>query len=156
MDALQIIAHGHVEDESIRVSQPIDPGEHLAGAPGLHILLKGLLDSQLRAPLAVVALVLRQDTGAGNAGGQLRTIHLLNGFQLKKPGTGKVAGDDVLGQLSVGTGGGAEWRLNGFTEDGQLFHPRPIGADAEYGAVPLVFGGDPGHQFPKGNGGHQF
>ena len=155
LDACQVIAHGHVEHESVGIAQTIDLCHDLQGAPGLHILLKGLLDIQLRGPLAVVALILRQDAGAVDAGGQIRAVHLLDGLQLEEPGAGEIAGNDVLGQLGVGAGGGAERSLDGLPEDGELLHAGLVGlVDAEHGAVPAVFGGDPGHQFPKGNGGH--
>ena len=157
LDARQVVAHGHIEHEAVGVAQAVDLGHHFQGAPGLHIFLKGLLDVQLGRPLAVVALVLRQDAGTVDAGGQLRAVHLLDGLQLEKPGAAEVTGDDVLGQLGVGTGGGAEGGLDGLAEDGQLLHARLVGlVDTEHGAVPLVFGGDPGHQFPEGNGNHQF
>ena len=123
LDALQIIAHGHIEHEAVGIAQAVDLGHDLQGAPGLDILLKGLRDIQLRGPLAVVALVLRQDAGAVDAGGQLRAVHLLDGLELKEPGAGEVGGDDVLGQLGVGTGSGAEGGLDGLAEDGQLLRP---------------------------------
>ena len=157
LNARQIVAHGHIEDEAVGITQTVDLSHDLQGAPSLHILLKGLLDIQLGGPLAVVALVLRQDAGTVDAGGQVGAVHLLNGLQLKEPGAAEVAGDDVLGQLGVGTGGGAEGSLDGLAEDGQLLYARLIGlVDAKHGAIPLVFGGDPGHQFPEGNGNHQF
>ena len=43
LDARQVIAHGHVEDKAVGVAQAIHLGHDLQGAPGLHILLKGLL-----------------------------------------------------------------------------------------------------------------
>ena len=157
-DALQVVAHGHVEDEAIRVPQAVGLGQHFAGEPGLDVLPVGLGHGELRGPLAVVALVLRQDAGAADAGGQLRAVHLLDGFQLKKPGPGEVGGDDVLGQLGVGPGGGAEGGLDLLpAEDGQGLLPREVGAvDAEDGALPLILGGEPVHQFPEGDGDHQF
>ena len=157
LDAGQIVAHGHVEHEPVGVAQTVHLGHDLQGAPGLDVLLKGLLDVQLRGPLAVVALVLRQDAGAVDAGGKVRAVHLLDGLELEEPGTAEVAGDDILSKLGVGTGGGAEGGLDGLAEDGQLLHARLVGAvDAEDGAFTLVFGSDPGHQFPEGNGDHQF
>ena len=131
-DALQVVAHGHIEDKALRVPQAIDPGHDLTGAPGFHVLLECLLDSQLRGPLAVVALVLRQDAGTADAGGKLRAVHLLDGLELKEPGPGEVPGDDVLGHLGVGPRGGAEGGLQPLSEDGQVLLPRPAGAaDAE-------------------------
>ena len=155
LDACQVIAHGHVEHESVGIAQTIDLCHDLQGAPGLHILLKGLLDIQLRGPLAVVALILRQNAGAVDAGGQLCTVHLLNGFQLKEPGAAEVTCHDVLSQLSVGTGGRAKGRLNGLPENGQGLAAGMEGAvNAEHGTLSGIFRGDPRHQLPEGNGGH--
>ena len=157
LDARQVIAHGHVEHKGVGVAQAVHLGHDLAGAPGFHVFLKRLGDIQLRRPLAVVALVLRQDAGTVDAGGEVRAVHLLDGFQLEEPGSGKVAGDDVLGQLGVGAGGGAEGGLDLLAEDGQGFYARLVGlVDAEDGALILVLGGHPGHQFPERDGGHQF
>ena len=156
LDARQVITHGHVEHKGVGIAQTVHLGHDLAGAPGLDVLLKGLLDVQLRGPLAVVALVLRQDAGPVDAGGEFRAVHLLHGFQLEKPGAGEIAGDDVLGQLGVGTGGGAERGLDLLAEDGQSLDAGLIGlVDAEDGAFSLVLSGHPGHQFPEGNGGHE-
>ena len=155
LDALQIVAHGHIEHEPVWVAQTVQLGHDLAGAPRLHVFLKGLRDGQLRGPLAVVALVLRQNTGAVDAGGQLRAVHLLNGFQLKEPGAAEVARHDVLGQLGVGAGSGAEGRFDGLSENGQGLAAGTEGAmDAEHGTLPVMFCDDPGHQLPEGNGGH--
>ena len=62
-----------------------------------------------------------------------------------------------MGQLGVGPGGGAEGGLNFLAEDGQGLGARLVGlVDAEDGAVLLVLGGYPGHEFPEWDGGHQF
>ena len=154
-DALQIIAYGHIEHESVGVAKTVQLRQHLAGAPRLHVFLKGLRDGQLRGPFAVVALVLRQNAGAVDAGGQLRAVHLLNGFQLKEPGAAEVTCHDVLSQLSVGTGGRAKGRLNGLPENGQGLAAGMEGAvNAEHGTLSGIFRGDPRHQLPEGNGGH--
>ena len=155
LDALQIVAHGHIEHKAVGIAQAVQLGQHLAGAPGFHVFLKGLGDGQLRGPLAVVALVLCQNAGAVDAGGQLRAVHLLNGFQFKEPGTAEIASDDVLGQLGVGAGSGAEGCFNGLPENGQGLAAGTEGAvDAEHGTLPVMFRNDPGHQLPEGNGGH--
>ncbi len=101
LDALQVVAHGHVENKAVGIAQAVQLGQHFAGAPGFHVFLKGLGDRQLCAPLAIVALILRQNAGPVDAGGQLRAVHFLNGFQLEETGTAEIASDDVLGQLGV-------------------------------------------------------
>ena len=155
LDALQIVAHGHVEHKAVGIAQAVQLGQHLAGAPGFHVFLKGLGDRQLCAPLAIVALVLRQNAWAVDAGGQLGTVHFLNGFQLEEPGAAEVASDDVLGQLGVGAGSGAEGCFNGLPENGQGLTTGMEGAvNAEYRAFPGVFRGEPRHQLPEGDGGH--
>ena len=154
-DALQVVAHGHVENKAVGIAQTVQLGHDLAGAPRLHVFLKGLRDSQLRGPLAVVALVLCQNAGAVDAGGQLRAVHLLNGFQLEEPGAAEIARHDVLGQLGVGAGSGAEGCFNGLPENGQGLAAGMEGAmDAEHGTLSVMFCDDPGHQLPEGNGGH--
>ena len=146
LDALQIVAHGHIEHKAVGIAQTVQLGHDLAGAPCLHVFLKGLRDGQLRGPLAVVALVLCQNAGAVDAGGQLGAVHLLNGFQFKEPGTAEVARHDVLGQLGVGAGSGAEGCFNGLPENGQGLAAGMEGAvNAEYRTFPGVFRGDPRH-----------
>ena len=155
LDALQIVAHGHIEHKAVGIAQTVQLGHDLAGAPRLHVFLKGLRDGQLRGPFAVVALVLCQNAGTVDAGGQLGAVHLLNGFQFKEPGAAEVARHDVLGQLGVGAGGGAEGRFDGLSENGQGLAAGVEGAmDAEHGAFTVIFSGDPGHQLPEGDGGH--
>ena len=155
LDALQIIAHGHIEHKAVGIAQTVQLGHDLAGAPRLHVFLKGLRDGQLCAPLAIVALVLRQNAGPVDAGGQLSAVHLLNSFQFKEPGTAEVARHDVLGQLGVGAGGGAEGCFDGLSENGQGLAVGTEGAvNAEYRAFPGVFRGEPRHQLPEGDGGH--
>ena len=155
LNALQIVAHGHIEHKAVGIAQTVQLGHDLAGAPRLHVFLKGLRDGQLRGPLAVVALVLCQNAGAVDAGGQLGAVHLLNGFQFKEPGAAEVACHDVLGQLGVWASGGAEGRFDGLSENGQGLAAGTEGAmDAEHGTLPVMFCDDPGHQLPEGDGGH--
>ena len=89
LNASQVIAHGHIEDKAVGIAQAVHLGHDLQGAPSLYVLLKGLLDIELRGPFAVVALVLRQDAGAVDAGGQVRAVHLLDGLELEEPGAAK-------------------------------------------------------------------
>ena len=158
LDAGQVIAHRHVEDEAVGIAQAIDLGENLQCKPGLHILLVCLGDIELRGPLAVIALILGQDARTVDAGRQLRAVHLLDGFQLKESRAGKVGGNDVLRQLGIGAGGGAKGRFNILpAEDGQLLLPCEVGTvDTEGGALPLKLRGQPVHQLGKGNGDHPF
>ena len=154
-DALQVVAHGHVENKAVGIAQTVQLGHDLAGAPRLHVFLKCLGDGQLRGPLAVVALVLCQNAGAVDAGGQLSAVHLLNGFQFKEPGTAEIARHDVLGQLGVGAGSGAEGCFNGLPENGQgLTTGMERAVNAEHGTLPVMFCDDPGHQLPEGDRGH--
>ena len=107
LDTLQVVAHRHIEHKAVRGAQAQLTGEQLAGPPRFDVLGKGLGDGQFRGPLAVVALVGGGDTGLVHALGQLLAVHDLHGLQLEEPGPGGVGGDDVLGQLGVGAGGGA-------------------------------------------------
>ena len=119
LDALQIVAHGHIEHEAVGIAEAVDLTQHLQGAPCLDVLVHGLRHGQLGGPLLVVALVVGEDAGAGDAGGQIGAVHLLDGLDLEEPGAGHIGGDDVLRQLAVGAGGGAEGRLDALAEDGQ-------------------------------------
>ena len=119
LDALQIIAHGHIEHEAVGIAEAVDLAQHLQGAPRLDVLVHGLGHGQLGGPLLVIALVVGEDTGAGDAGGQISAVHLLDGLDLEEPGASHIGGDDVLRQLAVGAGGGAEGRLDALAEDGQ-------------------------------------
>jgi hypothetical protein len=156
LDALQVVAHGHIEDETVRVTQAVDLGQDFAGEPGLDVLLIGLGHIELGGPLAVIALVLRQDAGTVDAGGQLRAVHLLDGLQFEEPGSGEVGGDNVLGQLGVGACGGTEGGLDLLpAKDGEGLLPCHVGAvNTEDGTFPVVLGGEPVHQFLKRNGDH--
>ena len=155
LDALQVVAHGHIEHEAVGVAQAVDLGDDLQGAPRLDVLLHGLGDGQLGGPLLVIALVHGQNAGTGYAGGQIGAVHLLDGFHLEEAGAGKVGGDDVLGQLAVGAGGRAEGGLDALAEDGQGLAGGPVALmDAEHGAVVGVFGHHPVHQGAERNGIH--
>ena len=155
LDAFQVIAHAHVEDEAVRVAQAVDLAQHLQGAPGLDVLVLGLGHGELGGPLLVVALVRRQDAGAGHAGGQLGAVHLLDGLHLEEAGAGVVGGDDVLSQLAVGAGGGAEGGLDALPEDGQGLAGGPVAlVDAEEVAGGGVLRDSPVHQGREGDGIH--
>ena len=156
LDALQVVAHAHVEHEAVGVAQAQFLGQQLAGEPALHVLVKGLGHVQLGGPLAVVALVVGGDAGLGHALGELIAVHDLHRLELKEPGTGGVGGHQVLGQLGVGTGGGAVGGLDLLLEHGQglaVVVAHQLG-HAEDGALALVLGQDPVHQVGKGNGAH--
>ena len=147
LDALQIVAHGHVEHEPVGIAEAVDLAEDLQGAPGLDILVHGLGHGELRGPFLVVALVVGQNAGAGHTGGQVRTVHLLDGFHLEEPGAGHISGDDVLRQLAVGAGCRAERGLNRLAEDGERLAGGIIRRmHAEDLALAGVFGDDPVHQ----------
>ena len=155
LDAFQVVAHAHVENEAVRITQAIDLAEDLQRAPGLDVLILGLGHRELGGPLLVVALVRRQDAGAGHAGGQLRAVHFLDGLHLEEAGAGIVGGDDVLGQLAVGAGGGAEGGLDALPEDGQGLAGGPVAlVDAKEIAGGGVLRDGPVHQGRKGDGIH--
>ena len=44
LDALQIVAYGHIEHKAVGIAQTVQLGHDLAGAPRLHVFLKGLRD----------------------------------------------------------------------------------------------------------------
>ena len=111
-------------------------------------------DGEFGGPFAVVPLVLRQDTGLGDV--QVLPVQLLHRFQFHDPPAAEVGGGDVLGQLGVGPGGGAEGGLDLLREDGQGLvpgAPHQLG-HAENTALGLVFGECPVHQLGEGHGPH--
>ena len=157
LDAFQVVTHGHVEHEAVGIAQIVHLAQHLQSAPGLDILVHGLRNGQLSGPLLVVALVVGQDAGTGHTGGQLGAVHLLHGLDLEETGTGHVGGDNVLGQLAVGTGGGTEGGLNALTENGQALAVCLVSlVDAEDLTAHGVLGDNPVHQGLERNRIHFF
>ena len=84
LDALEVIAHGHVKDKAVRAAQAVLASDQVAGKPCLHVLGKGLRNLELGRPLAVVALVLRHDAGFVHTLGEFLAVHHLNGLELKE------------------------------------------------------------------------
>ena len=156
LDALEIVAHAHVEHEAVGVAQLQLPGQQLAGKPRLHILGERLRHGELGRPLAVVALVGGGDAGLADALGQLLAVHDLHGLDLEEPAASGVGGHDVLGQLGVGAGGGAEGGLDLLVKDGQGLPVPPAGqlGHAEDGLGGAVLAQNPVHQVGKGHGSH--
>ncbi len=128
----------------------------LQGEPRLDILVERLHDLQLRGPLLIVALVVGQNAGAGDAGGQIGAVHLLDGFHFKEARARHVRGDDVLRQLAVGAGRGAERGFNALAEDGERLgrvgDPALVHAEDLASLLPLCE--DPVHQAAERNGIH--
>ena len=151
LDALEVIAHGHVEDKAVRAAQAVLASDEVAGKPCLHVLGKGLRNLELGRPLAVVALVLRHDAGLVHTLGELLAVHNLNGLELKEAGTGHVGCHDVLGKLRVGAGGRAKRSLDALVKNGKraLLVGRDHLAHAKDGALSLVLLDDPVHQLRK-------
>ena len=157
LDALEVVADGHVEHEAVGISEAIDLRENLQRAPRLDILVLRLPDLQLGRPLLVVAFVRGQDAGTRHAAGQLFAVHLLDGLDLEEARTGHVGRDDVLRQLAVRAGGGAERRLDALTEDGERLARGVIRhVNAEDFALTGVFCDDPVHQRPERDRIHSF
>ncbi len=155
LDALEVVADAHVEDEAVGVAQPELAGDELAGPPGLDVLVLRLGHGQLGRPLAVVALVLGNDAGLGHALRELLAVHDLDGLELEEARAGHVGGNDVLRELAVRAGGRAEGRLDLLGEDGLGAALVAVGlADAEDRALLGVLGQDPVHKLGKRNGPH--
>ena len=156
LDALEIVAHAHVEHKAVGIAQFQLLCQQLAGEPRLDVLGEGLGDVQLGGPLAVVALVRGGDAGFADALGQLLAVHHLHGLDLKEAAARGVGRDDVLGQLGVRAGGGAVGGLDLLLKDGQGL---PVGVahqlgHAEHGALGAVLAQNPVHQMGKGHGSH--
>ena len=112
LDAIEIIADGHVEHEAVGVAQTVDLGKNLERAPRLDILVACLRNLKLGGPFLVVALVGSKDARARHTRGKLRAVHLLHGLDLEEARACKVGGNDVLRQLAVGTGGRTKRRFD--------------------------------------------
>ena len=151
LDALQVIAHGHIEDKAVRATQAVLASDQVAGEPCLHVLGKGLRNLELGRPLAVVALVLRHNAGLVDATGKLLAVHNLDGLELKEARTGHIRGHDVLGKLCIGAGGRAKRSLDALVKNGKraLLVGRGHLAHAKDGALSLVLLDDPVHQLGK-------
>ena len=156
LDVSQVVANGHVEDKAVGIAHAKFLGHQLQCPPTLDILSVSFGDPQLGGPFAVVALVACGDAGTVDACAQVLAVHLLNGLQLEETGACSVSGHDVLGQLRVGTCGGAVGSLDLLVEDGQSLTGGVVDllCDAEDGALFLVLSQDPGHQLTKGDGTH--
>ena len=151
LDAFQVIAHGHVEDKTVRAAQTVLASDQVAGEPCLHVLGKSLRNLELGRPLAVVALVLRHDAGLVHTLGELLTVHNLDGLELKEAGAGNVGCHDVLGKLRIGAGGRAKRSLDALVENGKraLLVGRDHLTHAKDGVLGLVLLDDPVHQLRK-------
>ena len=151
LNALQVIAHRHVEDKAVRAAQTVLASDQVAGKPCLHVLGKGLRNLELGRPLAVVALVLRHNAGLVDATGELLAVHNLDGLELKETRTGHVGCHDVLGQLRVGAGSRAKRSLDALVKNGKraLLVGRDHLAHAKDGVLGLMLLDDPVHQLRK-------
>ena len=151
LDALEVIAHGHVKDKTVRAAQAVLASDQVAGKPCLHVLGKGLRNLELGRPLAVVALVLCHDAGFVHTLGELLAVHNLNGLELKEARTGHIRGHDVLGQLRIGTGSRAKRSLDALVKNGKrtLLVGRDHLTHAKDGVLGLVLLDDPVHQLRK-------
>ena len=151
LNALQVIAHRHVEDKAVRAAQTVLASDQVAGKPCLHILGKGLRNLELGRPFAVVALVLSHDAGLVDALGELLAVHNLDGLELKEARTGHIRGHDVLGQLRIGTGSRAKRSLDALVKNGKrtLLVGRDHLTHAKDGVLGLVLLDDPVHQLRK-------
>ena len=157
LDAVQVVADGHIEHEPVGIAEAVDLAHDLERAPGLDVLVLRLLHGQLGRPLLVVALVSGEDTGAGNTGGKLRTVHFLHGLDLEKARAGGIGRDDILRKLAVGAGGGAKRCFDALAEDRQAFAACVIVLmNAEHIAALRVFARHPVHQRVERNGIHFF
>ena len=151
LNALEVIAHGHVEDKAVRAAQAVLASDQVAGEPCLHVLGKSLRNLELGRPLAVVALVLRHNAGLVDTLGELLAVHNLNGLELKEARACHVGCHDVLGKLRIGAGGRAKRGLDALVKNGKraLLVGRDHLAHAKDGALGLVPLDDPVHQLRK-------
>ena len=101
LDAVQVIANGHVKLESVHCAKAVFLCQYLTCKPSLHVLVKCLGHVQLCGPLTVIAFIIRLDTWLCN--GKVLAVQLLYGLQFKETAACHVCGYNVLGQLGVGS-----------------------------------------------------
>ena len=151
LDALEVVADRHVEDEAVRIAEAELLCQELYGNPGLHVLAEGIVDRELRRPLAVVALIRCQDARLVHAGRELCAIHLLDGLELEEARARHIGSDDVLCKLRVGAGCRTVGRLDLLVEDRTgmaraLLHDAGLAEDR---ALLCIFRKNPVHQLRK-------
>ena len=131
--------------------------------PGLDVLAPGLFQPQLLGPLDVVALVGHVDAGPRD----LQRVHDLDGLELDEAAAAEPGGHDVLGELGVGAGAGADGRGEVAAGRGcrgeEVRHgvgrvgPRPVeepAGDAEDGPAVAELAQGPIEKLVKGQGTH--
>ena len=145
LDAGKVIADRDVELEAVLAAEAVLFSYEVQHDPGIDIFMLSFRNGELCGPLAVVTLVICLDAGLVHAGGQFTSVHLLDGLQLEKSRSGIVGGDDILGQLGVGTCRRADDCLERTSED--LLRVSRIGnewtADSEYTALRIMFASYP-------------
>ena len=121
-DAVERVADRHVEQRLPGVllhAQQI--GRSVDHVPAVHVLVERLLEEQLLRPLDVEAHVLHVDAGARD----LELIEDLHRLELDDAGSPEPGEQDVLRELGVGAGRGADagGGSRAVVDDGEI-HPR--------------------------------
>jgi hypothetical protein len=154
----KVVAHAHVELEAVRIAERELFCNKLYGKIGLDVFFKRLRHGKLRAPFAVIPLVISQYARPVYAACKLLAVHLLHRLKLKEPCAGIVARYNVLRKLGVGSGGGAKRGLQLFAEQRKrrsvLFLIRR--AYAEHCAVRLMLAEYPIDKFIERHWCHSF
>ena len=145
LDAGKVITDRDVELETVLAAEAVLFSYEIQHDPGIDIFMLRFRNGELCGPLAVVTLVICLDTGLVHTGSQLTSVHLLNGLQLEEPCSGIVGGNDILGQLGVGTCRRTDDGLERASED--FLRVSRIGniwtADTEYAAMRIMLASHP-------------
>ncbi len=116
LDPFQVITDAHIENKGLTVLRRREWEnlfQQMQNKPCFKILIPRFLQRKFRRPFGVKAFVFGIDAGFF----QLKPVENLYGFQLDKPPTGEPGGDDILRQLGMWPGGGADWGGAAFAED---------------------------------------
>ena len=85
--------------------------------PGFHIFLISLSDLQLGGPLAVVALILGNNTWLRHTGRKLTSVHLLDRLELEPGRSRQIRSHQILCQLGIWPGCRSEHGLDLLVKD---------------------------------------
>ena len=154
--AFQVVTDGHIEDERglFELALMHSSFQHMQNDPCLCILIPSLGEGELGRPLNVVGFITGIDAGLVD----LQGIHDLNGLQLHEPATDEIAGDDVLGKLGMGAGGGTERCGAALAEYPDTLFPRILIelllCNTKNGMMISVLTDNTTDKFREGNGAH--
>jgi len=121
LDAFQVVTDRHIENKRRLFELALVHGgfQHVEDDPCLGIFIPSLGEGELGRPLNIVGFITGVDARLVN----LQGIHDLYSLELHEPTTNQIAGNDVLGKLGMGTGGGTKGCTAALAEHLDAFFP---------------------------------